>query len=246
MHRIGDEPADIVEPERHQHKLTDRRSSFADRLQRPHKRVRRANLVIPVGSDQQHMSYLRIRNQTLKEVERCCIQPLQIIKKENERMFWPGECSEETLEHQLEAVLRILRRHVRNGRLFANDEFQLWDEVNDQLTTGTHRVHHDGPPLFHLRFALDEDLTDESLEGLSQGSVRDVPPVLVELARREQPASWNNRLVQLIHHRGFANAGITRYEHKLKRTLTHPVEGRKQGIDLALTPVQLLRDQQPV
>src|ERR1700739_2225264 len=128
MHRIGDEPADIVEPESRQHNLLDRRSSFADRLQRPHKRVRRANLVIPVGSDQQHMSYLRMRNQTLKEVERCCIQPLQIIKKEGERMFWTGKCSEETPEHQLETVLRILGRHVRSGRLFAHAKVQLLDE----------------------------------------------------------------------------------------------------------------------
>src|SRR5579863_414054 len=206
--------------------------------------MRRTDFVVAVGPDQQDVPYLRMRNQTLKEVERCRIQPLQIIKKESERMFWPGECSEETPEHQLETVLRLLWRHVRNGRLFANDEFQLWDEVNDQLATRTHGVHQDGPPLFHLHFALDENLTDQSLEGLCQGRIRDVPPVLVELARREQPASWNNRLVQLIHHRGFANAGITRYEHKLKRTLSHTVEGRKQGVDLPLPPVQLLRNQQ--
>src|ERR1700758_134777 len=162
-------------------------------------------------------------------------------------MFWLGECSEETPEHQLETVLRILRRHVRNGRLFANDEFQLRDEVNDQLATGTHGVHQDGPPLFHFRFALDEDLTYQSLEGLCQGSVRDVPPVLVELACREQPASRNNRLVQFIHHGGFANAGITGYEYKFWRTLCHdPVESRQQSVDLTLPPVQLLRDQQSV
>src|SRR5579864_6852645 len=246
MHRIGDEPADIVEPERRQHNLIDWRSSFADRLQRPHKRVRRANLVIPVGSDKQHVSYLRMRNQTLKEVERCCIQPLQIIKKEGERMFWPGECSEETPEHQLETVLRILRRQVRNGRLFANDEFQLWAEVNDQLAICAQSLLNSAPPLFHFGVALDEDLTDQRLKGLCQGSVWDFPPVLVELARREQPANRNNRLVQLVHHGRFANTGITRYEHKLKRTLSHPVEGRKQGVDLPLPPVQLLRDQQLV
>src|ERR1700751_3284201 len=140
MHRIGDEPADIVEPERRQHNLIDWRSSFSDRLQRPHKRVTRVNLVIPVGPDEQDSPCLRIRNQTLKEVELCYIQPLQIIKKEGERMFWPGECPEETLEHQLETVLRILRRHVWSGRLFANDEFQVRDEVNHQLATGTHGV----------------------------------------------------------------------------------------------------------
>src|ERR1700751_1063904 len=147
MHRIAHEPADIVEPERRQHNLIDWRSSFSDRLQRPHKRVTRVNLVIPVGSDQQHMTCLRIRNQTLKKVERCCIQPLQIIKKEGERMFWPGECSEETPEHQLETVLRILRRHVRNGRLFANDEFQLWDEIDDELAIRTQCFLKNVPPM---------------------------------------------------------------------------------------------------
>src|ERR1700675_4320931 len=160
MQGIGDERANIVKSEGRQHNLLDPCSSFAERLQRPHKRVRRANLVIPVGSDQQHVPYLRMRNQTLKEVERCCIQPLQIIKKEGKRMFWPGECSEETPEHQLETVLRILRRHVRNGRLFANDEFQLWDEIDDELAIRTQCFLKNVPPMAHLRFAFDEDLTD--------------------------------------------------------------------------------------
>ena len=103
------------------------------------------------------------------------------------------------------------------------------------------------PPLAHLRFALDEDLTDQGLEGLCQGRVRDVALVLVELAGREEAARRNKRLVQLVHHRGFADAGITGYEHELRRTLGHdPVEGREQGVDLALPPVQLLWDQQSV
>src|ERR1700740_3033140 len=147
------------------------------------------------------MSYLRMRNQTLKEVELCCIQPLQIIKKENERMFWPGECSEETLEHQLETVLRILRRHVRNGRLFANDEFQLWDEIDDELAIRTQCFLKNVPPMAHLRFAFDEDLTNQSLEGLCQGRIRDVALVLVEFARCEKPTRRDEHFVQLIHHR---------------------------------------------
>ncbi len=244
MHCIGDERADIVEPERRQHNLMDLRSSFAERLQRPHKRVRRTNLVIPVSSHQQHVSYLRMRNQTLKEVERCCIQPLQIIKKEGKRMFWPGECSEETPEHQLETVLRILRRQVRNGRLFANDEFQLWDEVEDKLAICTQSLLNSAPPPFHFGFALDEDLTDQRLESLCQRRIRDVAPVLIELARREEPAWRDERLVQLVHHGGFADPGIAGYEHELWRTLGHdPIKCCEQDVDLALPPIELLRDQ---
>jgi len=39
MHGIGDELADIVEPERRQQDLLDSRSAFADRLHRAQKRV---------------------------------------------------------------------------------------------------------------------------------------------------------------------------------------------------------------
>src|SRR6266478_6949985 len=99
----------------------------------------------------------------------------------------------------------------------------------------------------HLSFTLDEDLTDQGLESLCQGRVGNVALVLVELAHREKPARRDKRLVQFVHHRGFANAGITRYEHEFWRTLSYdPVECREQGVDLAFPPVQLLRDQQPV
>src|ERR1700758_4021364 len=247
MQGIGDERADVVERERRQYNLLDPRSSFAERFQRPRERVRRTDFVVTVGPDQHQVLHVRIGNEVLHEFKGLRVQPLQIVEEQRERVLWPGERTEETPEHQLEAVPRVLRRQVRNGWLFANDKFQLGDELNDQLPTGTHGVQQEGPPLLHFRFALDEDLTDQSLEGLCQGSVRDVPPVLVELARRKQPANRNNRFVQFIHHGGFANAGITGYEYKFWRTLCHdPVESRQQSVDLTLPPVQLLRDQQSV
>src|ERR1700733_8477258 len=99
----------------------------------------------------------------------------------------------------------------------------------------------------HLRFALDEDLTDQRLESLCQRRIWDVALVLIELAGREEAARRNKHLVQLVHHGGFADAGKTGYEHELWRTLGHyPGERRKQSIDLALPPVQLLWDQQSV
>ncbi len=73
MHGIGYEPADIGESERRQHDLLDPRSGVADYLQRPQKRVRRTDLIVPVGADHQHVPHLRIYEQMLKEVERCCI-----------------------------------------------------------------------------------------------------------------------------------------------------------------------------
>jgi hypothetical protein len=42
----------------------------------------------------QHMPHLRMRDQVLKEVERRCFQPLQIVKKDGERVLFPCEYAE--------------------------------------------------------------------------------------------------------------------------------------------------------
>ena len=78
--------------------------------------------------------------------------------------------------------------------------------LDDQLAVRPHRLLNGAcrQPLY-LRFALDQDLTDQSLESLCQGRVRDVALVLVELAGREEAARRNKHLVQLIHYGGFAD-----------------------------------------
>ncbi len=103
MQGIGDEPADIVESKGCQHDLLDPRSGLADRLERPQKRVRGADLVVPIGPDQQQVPHLRVRDQVLEEVERRRIQPLQIVEEQRERVLLPREDAEEPPEHHLES-----------------------------------------------------------------------------------------------------------------------------------------------
>jgi hypothetical protein len=71
-----------------------------------------------------------------------------------------GERAEEPPEHQLEAVLRVLRRQVWDGRLFPDDELYLWDQIDDELAIWTQGLLKSVPPMTNLRFTLDEDLTD--------------------------------------------------------------------------------------
>src|SRR5712692_6763896 len=223
------------------------RSGLADRPQRPRERMRRTDFVVAVGADQHQVPHVRIGNQALQQFKSCRVQPLQIVEEQRKRVLRPGERAEEPPEHQQEAVLRILRRQVWNRRLFPDDELHLRDEVDDELTIRTQGLLKRVPPLDHLRFALDEDLTDQGLEGLCQSRVRDVALVLVKLAGREEAARRNKHLMQLIHHRRFADAGITGYEYELWPTLSHdPIEHRKQSIDLVFAPVQLFRYQQSV
>src|SRR5216684_3351624 len=134
MQGVGDELADIVESKRRQHDLLDSRSGIADRIESPQKRMGRTDLVVPVGSNQKQMPHFRARNQMLEEVERCCIQPLQIIEEQRERVLWAGEHPEEPPKHHLESVLCVLRRQVRDWWLFPDYELQLGNEVDDELT----------------------------------------------------------------------------------------------------------------
>ena len=66
-----------------------------------------------------------------------------------------------------------------------------------------------------LSLALAQNLPDETLKGLRHGGVGNVALVLIELAGGEEAARRNQDLVQLIHDRGLADAGIPGDEHEL-------------------------------
>ena len=142
---------------------------------------------------------------------------------------------------------RFLRWKLCDGRLLPDDELDFGDQVDNQLAIRPQRLQKRMPPAVHLGLALDQDLTHQRLECLCQRRVRYVALVLVELACGEEPARWNQHLVQLVHDRGFADAGIPGHEHELGGALRHdPVERREQRIDFVLPPVKLLGDQQSV
>src|SRR5208337_1199928 len=70
--------------------------------------------------------------------------------------------------------------------------------------------------------------------------------------------SWSNlpdansprrhkRLVQFVDDRGFADAGIARDQNQFRlAAFDRAIEGGEQGLDLAISPVQLLRDHKPI
>ncbi len=55
-------------------------------------------------------------------------------------MLIAGEHREEPPEHHLEAVLRVLQRQVRDRWLFPNDELQLGNEIDHELTIRAQRI----------------------------------------------------------------------------------------------------------
>src|SRR6202049_51563 len=147
-------------------------------------------------------------------------------------MLLAREHPEEAPEHHLEAVLRVLRRQVRDRWLLSDHELQPGNEVDDELSIWAQRLAQSIPPPAKLGLALGKERADKALESLAQRGVRDVALVLVELAGREQAARRYERPVQLVHPRGLADPGISGHEHELRRAVRHdPVEGREESID---------------
>jgi len=103
----------------------------------------------------------------LEEVERCCIQPLQIVEEQGKRVLLAREHREEASENHLEAVLRVLRRQIRNRRLFSDHELQLGNEIDEDLTIRAQRIDQGVPPPAKLGPALAEDGAYKALEGLA-------------------------------------------------------------------------------
>src|ERR1700722_10096132 len=108
MQSSGDNPSDIIEPKGCQPDLLARRSGIANRPERPQKRVRGSDLVVSIGPDQKQVPHLRVRDQVLEEVERRCIEPLQIVEEQRERVLLPCEYAEKPPENHLKAVLRFV------------------------------------------------------------------------------------------------------------------------------------------
>src|SRR5258708_941386 len=148
-------------------------------------------------------------------------------------MLRSGEHAQEPQECYLKTVLRLLRWQLRDRQLFSEHELQLRNEVHEELTVRTECLAQGIPPPAKLRLALAQKRADKALEGLNQGGVRDVALVLVELSGREHATRPYEHPVQLVPHRGLADAGIARHEHQFRCTLGHdPVKRSQQIHDL--------------
>src|SRR5580692_923488 len=122
---------------------------------------------------------LRVRpgQQILNQIERCRVQPLQIVEEQGQWMF-PCEYADESTEHQLEAALRILGRNFGNGRLFSYNELQFGNQIHNELSVRIQRFTKGISPFAQLFFAFAQQQADEALKGLRQSCIRDVALVL--------------------------------------------------------------------
>ena len=141
-------------------------------------------------------------------------------------MLRPCEHTDESPKDQLKPGLRILRRNLRDRRLFSDNEPQIRNQFHHQLSVGIQRLTKGVAPHAKLCLALGQKRPDKALKSLRQRGIRDVAFVLVELPRSKQATGRNQRLMELIDNGGLADTGIAGHKHQLRPAAgDHPVEG---------------------
>ena len=75
-------------------------------------------------------------HQIFGQMQRRGVQPLQVVEKQDERMLRTGKNAEEAPENGIEAVLRVLGRHFRDRRLFADECDEIGDKIGNERPFG--------------------------------------------------------------------------------------------------------------
>ena len=135
--RIRNQPSQVFTGQGRKDDLLHDRSSLADRFELAHQRMGGINFVVSVGADQHQVLHIRLGQQILEQIERCRVEPLQIIEEQGQRMFRPCEYADKSPEHQLEAALRVLWRKIRDWWLFSDDELQFGNQIHNELSVRT-------------------------------------------------------------------------------------------------------------
>src|ERR1700678_1153562 len=163
--------------------LLNQCSGLADSIEFVRQRMCGIDLVVPISANQHQVLQIRPGQQILQQIESRSIKALQIVEKERQRMFLPGKNTDESAEHELETVLRLLRVEFRNRRRGIDNELQFWDEVGHEPCIWNQRLQKRIAPDRQFGIALAEKLPHQALKGLHQGRIRNIALVLIELAR---------------------------------------------------------------
>src|SRR6516164_4263781 len=140
MNRIRNQLSQILLGQRRQDDLLHACSSLANRFEPAHQRVVRTDLVASIGADQHQVLRIRLGRQIFEQVETGCVEPLQIVQKQRQRMFRSGKDFDETPKNELETALSILRCKFWDRGLATEDQPQLRDKVDDELPVRVERL----------------------------------------------------------------------------------------------------------
>src|SRR4051812_33031958 len=129
---IGNQVRDVFAGKWRQRDLLDLRASVLDGIKLAPQWMSGIDLVVAKSADQHQVPQIRSGEQVLDQVERCCVEPLQVIEEQHQRMFRTCEYADKSSEHEVEAALCLPRRNLGDRRLFSYDQLQFGDQVDDK------------------------------------------------------------------------------------------------------------------
>src|SRR5258708_24107984 len=145
----------------------------------------RANFVVSICANEEQIRNLILQKTVSKHLQGGCVEPLEVIEKQNQRMLSSREHPDEATNNLFEHALRVRRRELRPRRLPADYAFKVWNEAGDQLAIGANCGHDCFTPAGEVRLGFAENRLDPALKRLHKRRIRDVAVVLIELARRK-------------------------------------------------------------
>ena len=98
-------------------------------VQRERERVLRSHLVVAVSTDEQQMACVAMGDEILDQRQGRRIEPLKVVDKNNQRVLWPREDADETLEYQLKPKSSLRRRECGHRRLWTDQANELRNEI---------------------------------------------------------------------------------------------------------------------
>jgi hypothetical protein len=238
--RFDDEFAHLIPGERRWQNALKRR--VPGELVEGELQERRACLV-PIGQHEQDVGERGARTGVHEDVQRCFVEPLQVVDEEHERTSGSGERSEHTLDQTLETVPGVLDRDLGDRGLSADQRLEVRQAVDQQLPVGADRLAHRIAKPCERQIVEGENSPYQLRERLDQRGVGRAPFVLVELTPGEQGSSRRRRAVQFARERRFSDPGWARDRHQLGSSrLLHAFESCKQAGAVVLPPKQSARE----
>src|ERR1700744_6182947 len=125
------------------------------------------------------------------EVERCMIEPLEIVQKECKRMVGRRKYADKASQDHLETGMRLLGRQFIDRRLWPYQKREIGHEIHEHLADGAYRIQYLRTPAFEFAFVAAQYHLNKPGECLGERGVRYVRFVLIQLSGRKQAARWN-------------------------------------------------------
>jgi len=181
--------------------------------------------VVPVGADNKEVSDFRFHGKRSDEAHAGGIRPLQVIRKNDDRMRLGGADLEKFFEYVVDPVMGDLHPYGRKVGLRAEDVFKIRNEIGNQPAVWPHSLKNAGFPDIDLRIGLTKHFLGQVCKRLGNRVIGDVVFVLFGFAANEIGLFGGNGFLDFVDQGGLSDSGPARHQKNLIAAACGTVKG---------------------